>query len=476
VSHIETRGTILEMQIAAFEATPALARPAAGGLCFMLHRTTPYASGPIAAIDSGRVSAQARTRFRTIVQSPLRASILRYTFSQPQQAFDTEMLMATFGRIRMDVENCVRELVHAGMLRPLPGPPPMYQASQPADPESARQLEDFLADKPGESIEERSTAVQRFRDMMGRDEKMMMIFESIRTVAKTDLSVLVLGPTGSGKEVVARIIHELSSRQHETFQAVNCAALPDTLFESEVFGYERGAFTGAYDRKPGRIELANHGTLFLDEVGDLSPLAQAKLLRVVEERRVERLGGRQSIEVDFRLICATNRPLDSLVGDGAFREDLYYRINAYAIRLPALRERPADIPVLAERFLTRYCASHGLPLNAKQFGPDAIDLLLAYPWPGNIRELETTVSRSALSTHDGVVRATDLQFLHPALALPRPESSVLVPLRDIEREHIRRVLQAVNWNKKRSAQVLDISRETLYRKIAEFGLVQESRK
>ncbi len=225
--------------------------------------------------------------------------------------------------------------------------------------------------------------------------------------------MLILGPTGSGKEVVARIIHELSSRHHETFQAVNCAALPDSLFESEVFGYERGAFTGAYERKPGRIELANHGTLFLDEVGDLSPMAQAKMLRVTEEHRVERLGARTSIEVDFRLICATNRPLESLVGDGTFREDLYYRINAFAIRLPALRERPADIPVLADRFLARYCAAQGLPLDARRFAPDAMTLLVSYPWPGNIRELETTVSRAALSAHDGIVRARDLQFLHP---------------------------------------------------------------
>jgi transcriptional regulator with PAS, ATPase and Fis domain len=304
---------------------------------------------------------------------------------------------------------------------------------------------------------------------------MMLIFESIRTVAKTDLSVLVLGPTGSGKEVVARIIHELSSRQRETFQAVNCAALPDSLFESEVFGYERGAFTGAYERKPGRIELANHGTLFLDEVGDLSPMAQAKLLRVVEEHRVERLGSRQSIEVDFRLICATNRPLDSLVADNAFREDLYYRINAFAIRLPALRERPVDIPVLADRFLARYCAAQGLPLDARRLAPDALTLLVAYPWPGNIRELETTVSRAALSAHDGVVRARDLQFLHAVTAPGKAETPVLVPLSDVERDHIRRVLDALNWNKKRAAQVLQISRETLYRKISQFGLVEERR-
>ncbi len=441
----------------------------------MLNRSSNPATGPVSAIDSGRVSAQARARFRSLVQSPLRAGILRYVSSQPQESFDIEALMQTFGRIRSDVDSCLRELLHTGVMRALPGSPIRYQAAVPADPDMARQLDDFLADRPGASVEERSLAVQRFRDMIGRDEKMMLVFESIRTVAKTDLSTLILGPTGSGKEVVARIIHELSSRQHETFQAVNCAALPDTLFESEVFGYERGAFTGAFERKPGRVELANNGTLFLDEVGDLSPLAQAKLLRVVEEHRVERLGSRQSIEVDFRLICATNRPLEALVGEGAFREDLYYRINAFTIRLPALRERPADIPVLAERFLSRFCAAHGLPLDARRFSPEAQDLLMAYPWPGNIRELETTISRSALSAQDGTVRAKDLQFLNPSFTAPKPETAMLVPLREVERDHIRRVLRALNWNKKRAAQVLEISRETLYRKIAEFNLVQESR-
>jgi len=271
------------------------------------------------------------------------------------------------------------------------------------------------------------------------------------------------------------MVHELSSRRNETFQAVNCAALPDSLFESEVFGYERGAFTGAYERKPGRIELANHGTLFLDEVGDLSPMAQAKLLRVTEEHRVERLGARTSIEVDFRLICATNRPLESLVTDGTFREDLYYRINAFTIRLPALRERPSDIPVLADRFLARYCAAQGLPLDARRFAPDAVSLLVAYPWPGNIRELEATVSRAALSARDGLVRARDLQFLRPVVPTGKTEAPLLVPLRDIERDHIRRVLDALSWNKKRAAQVLQISRETLYRKIGEFALVEEKR-
>ena len=211
--------------------------------------------------------------------------------------------------------------------------------------------------------------------MIGRDEKMLIVFEWIRTAAKSDISVLILGPTGSGKELVARMIHELSRRQTAKFQAVNCAALPDTLFESEIFGYEKGAFTGAHDRKPGRLELANEGTLFLDEIGDLSIVAQAKLLRVLEERRFERLGGNKSIHVDFRLISATNRPLDQFVRDGRFREDLYYRVNAFSIRLPSLRERQVDIPVLANRFLARYCAANGLPLDAKSFAREAIDLL-----------------------------------------------------------------------------------------------------
>ena len=442
----------------------------------MLNRTTtPIVPGPLGTTDTARASANARTRFMALVQSPLRSGLLRYLGARPQDAYDVESLMQTFGRIRMDVANCLRALVNAGLVRAVSAHPGRYQLARPADPEFGRLLEDFLADRPGESAEERAPSIQRFREMIGRDEKMMVIFESMRTVAKTDLSVMIQGPTGSGKEVVARIIHELSSRQHENFQAVNCAALPDSLFESEVFGYERGAFTGAYERKPGRIELANHGTLFLDEVGDLSPMAQAKLLRVTEEHRVERLGGRTSVEVDFRLICATNRPIESLVGDGAFRQDLYYRISAFAIRLPALCERPLDIPVLADRFLARYCAAQGLPLDARQLGPDAVHLLVAYPWPGNIRELETTMSRAALSARDGIVRAQDLQFLHPASSAAKAGTPVLVPLRDVERDHVRRVLAALNWNKKRAAQVLQIGRETLYRKIAEFALVEEKR-
>ncbi len=250
-----------------------------------------------------------------------------------------------------------------------------YTAARPDNPGIEKLLDKFLERRATISTEDQSPSVQRFREMIGRDEKMLIVFEWIRTAAKSDISVLILGPTGSGKELVARMIHELSRRQTAKFQAVNCAALPDTLFESEIFGYEKGAFTGAHDRKPGRLELANEGTLFLDEIGDLSIVAQAKLLRVLEERRFERLGGNKSIHVDFRLISATNRPLDQFVRDGRFREDLYYRVNAFSIRLPSLRERQVDIPVLANRFLARYCAANGMPLDAKSFAREAIELL-----------------------------------------------------------------------------------------------------
>jgi transcriptional regulator with PAS, ATPase and Fis domain len=411
-----------------------------------------------------RQDGEYESRFRTLVQSPLRAGILRFLIARPTEGFEIEALMQTFGRMRLDVENCVRELVEFGVVKRQNGEPSRYLAFRPDQGPIARLLDNFL--------ERRATiGVQRFREMIGRDEKMVAIFEWIRTAAKSDIAVLILGPTGSGKELVAQMIHELSRRGQERFQAVNCAALPDTLFESEIFGYEKGAFTGAHDRKPGRLELANGGTLLLDEIGDLSLVAQAKLLRVLEERRFERLGGNRSIHVDFRLISATNRPLDLFVREGRFREDLYYRINAFAIRLPSLRERAVDIPVLANRFLGRYCASNGLPLDAKQLSPEAEELLVSYHWPGNIRELESTVSRAALSAPGRTISATDVEFLHSRETLTQEESNTsLSTLRDAERAHIIRVLHAVDWNKLEAARVLDISRGTLYRKIEEFGL------
>ena len=421
--------------------------------------------------------AETEGRFRTLIQSPLRAGILRFLSARPAESFDIETLMATFGRLRLDVENCLIELVDFGLVARLPGEPPRYSAVEELDEHRRELLDTFLERRAAVSMEDQSPSVQRFREMIGRDEKMLIVFEWIRTAAKSDISVLILGPTGSGKEVVARMIHELSRRGRENFQAVNCAALPDTLFESEIFGYEKGAFTGAHDRKPGRVELANDGTLFLDEIGDLSLVAQAKLLRVLEDRRFERLGGNKSVHVDFRLISATNRPLDQFVRDSRFREDLYYRVNAFSIRLPSLRERPIDIPVLANKFVARYCASNGMPLDAKQFSPEALTRLVAYPWPGNIRELESTVSRAALSAPGRVIRDTDIEFLHAhaVMVAPQAEPRGLQTLAENEREHVARVLESCDWNKKEAARLLDISRGTLYRKIVEYQLRPESK-
>jgi len=415
------------------------------------------------------------TRFRTLVQSPLRAGILRYLSARPEESFDVEALMQTFGRLKLDVENCVKELADFGVAQTVPGQPVGYMAVRPDSDAVADLLDHFLERRATVSTEDQSPSVQRFREMIGRDEKMLIVFEWIRTAAKSDISVLILGPTGSGKEVVARMIHELSRRSVAKLQAVNTAALPDSLFESEIFGYEKGAFTGAHDRKPGRLELANEGTLFLDEIGDMSLIAQAKLLRVLEERRFERLGGQKSIAVDFRLISATNRPLEQFVRDGRFREDLYYRVNAFAIRLPSLRERRVDIPVLAQRFLARYCAAQGLPLDNKNFSREALDVLVEYPWPGNIRELESTVSRAALSAPGRSIRATDIEFLHSLPSAPQPTGDRLPSLAESERAHIVRVLEAVQWNKKEASRILDISRGTLYRKILEYQLEPESR-
>ncbi len=415
--------------------------------------------------------AEIESKFLALVQSPLRAGLLRFLCARPEESFEVESLMQTFGRMRLDVENCMRELVTFGIAGKVAAPGPPRYAFQPAANDVVRDLlDEFLERRATVTHEDRSPAVQRFREMIGRDEKMLVVFEWIRTAAKSDISVLILGPTGSGKEVVARMIHELSRRGTNKFQGVNCAALPDTLFESELFGYEKGDFTGANHRKPARLELANNGTLFLDEIGDLALIGQAKLLRALEERRFERLGGNEPIDVNFRLISATNRPLDQFVRDSRFREDLYYRVNAFSIRLPSLRERASDIPVLAQRFLARYCAANGLPLDGKTFAKEAMELLMQYHWPGNIRELESTVARAALSSPARSIRGADVEFLHAVEPPPDTTRQRLPSLADAERAHIVRVLEAVNWNKKQAAGVLEISRGTLYRKIVEYGL------
>lgn len=410
-------------------------------------------------------------RFQSLVQSPLRAGLVRFLSSRPEDRFDVPALMQVFGRMRLDVENCLRELVTFGVVRrPDDDGDARFQFQYPAEPAARALVEEFLQRRVPPSPEDRSPAAQRFRELIGSDEKMLVVFEWIRTAAKSDIAVLILGPTGSGKELVARMLHELSRRAAHRMQTVNCAALPDSLFESELFGYEKGAFTGAQDRKLGRLELADRGTLFLDEIGDLSSLAQAKLLRALEERRFERLGGNEAIDVDFRLVSATNRPLDLFVRDGRFREDLYYRINAFSIRLPSLRERAVDIPILAQRTLARHCEASGLEPDAKVLARETVDLLTRYEWPGNLRELESTLSRAALSAPGRTIRPADIELLHSHGGSAGSPAPRLQSLAEAERAHIAHVLEAVRWNKKQAAQILEISRGTLYRKILEYGL------
>ncbi len=427
---------------------------------------------PSSSVPEEALASSEAQRFQWLVASPLRAELLRHLQARRGQTFDLEALTGALGCMRVDAERCLDTLVGAGLVRRDVNGSTRYGAEWPADPDTARLLSDYLA-TPGVDAERMEPAsVRKLMELVGRDEKMLLVLESIRTAAKTDISVLVLGPTGAGKEVAARAIHDLGRRQARAFQAVSCAAVPDTLFEAEVFGHERGAFTGAHERRIGRVELANHGTLFLDEIGDLPLVSQAKLLRVLEQRQVERLGGRVGIDVDFRLVSATNRPLELLVGEGRFREDLFYRINAFTIRLPALRERREDIPLLARMFLAKACAADGLPPDARRFTPAALARLGAHSWPGNIRELIATVARAALSADGPVIDERHVGFLSLVSGDPGHTGGDgrIRPLADVERDHIRAALVATGGNKKETARLLHISRETLYRKIRTFEL------
>jgi DNA-binding NtrC family response regulator len=403
----------------------------------------------------------AAARFSTLVQSPLRASLLRFLHAHPGETFDVEQLMQAFGRMRLDVENCLRELEAFGAAARAGRRNSRYRHALPPDEQARRLVEAFAAQGAPPSREEQSESVRRFREMLGRDEKMLIVFEWIRTAAKADIAVLILGPTGSGKDVVAHMIHELSPRRDERFQAVTCAAVPDALFEPEIFGHEKGAFTGALERRAGK----------LDEIGELSMPVQGKLLRALEQQRFERVGGTRAIDVDFRLISATNQPIEQMVRDGSFREDLYYRVNAFSIRLPSLRERAVDIPILAERLLAQHAAARGLPPEGPRFSPAALRRLSAYSWPGNIRELDSVVSRALLSSRGRVIEAADLAFLDADAWQTRGAGGPRVQtLAESERQHILAVLDAHGWNKRKAAELLGVSRATLYRKIHEYGL------
>ncbi len=311
----------------------------------------------------------------------------------------------------------------------------------------------------------------RLGNIVGTSPVMQEVYKKVGRVAQTNATVLITGESGSGKELVAKIIHNNSLRRDGPFVKVNCGALPEGLLESELFGYEKGAFTGAVARKPGRFELADQGTIFFDEIGELSLALQVKLLGVLQEREFERVGGTETIKVDVRIIAATNRDLEAMVRNGLFREDLYYRLKVVPIHVPPLRERTEDIPLLIEYFLARFAAeAHREP---PIITAEAVQLLRRYQWPGNVRELANVLERAVIMS-SGVIGSQDL----PGLATDSLPPRVVIPetgtLRDImhqvEKQVIARTLKACGGNRGKTAQVLDISRRALQYKIDEHGL------
>jgi DNA-binding NtrC family response regulator len=313
----------------------------------------------------------------------------------------------------------------------------------------------------------------RFRDLYSKNPKMQSLFELSRVAAQSASTILILGESGTGKELLARAIHAESPRAAEPFIAVSCAALTETLLESELFGHEKGAFTGADRRVRGKFELAEGGTLFLDEIGDISPKLQLDLLRALEDRRFYRIGGSEPVSVDVRIIASTNRDLKKAVEERVFREDLYYRLHVIVITLPPLRERKEDVPLLCDAILARLRAELGKPIDG--LAGDAMDLLLAHDWPGNVRELRNVLERGAVVTKGPIIQASDLGLAPadlPPAAGAGPPGVEAASLRDVERRHIERVLEEHEWNITRAAHALGIDRVTLYAKIRKYGLVK----
>jgi DNA-binding NtrC family response regulator len=340
--------------------------------------------------------------------------------------------------------------------------------TKPIDPDElvhlvSKALEHKRATRELARLRENLQEIYPAAELIGKSPPMKRVAELIEMVAPTDTTVLITGESGTGKELVARAIHALSPRRYMPMVVIHCGALTETLLESELFGHERGAFTGAQYRKKGKFEVADGGTVFLDEISDISLKTQTDLLRVLQEKEIVRVGGTQPIKVDFRCIAATNKNLEDLVKAGTFRPDLYYRLNVFTIQLPPLRERREDIPLLAEHFLKKYATAMNRPVP--RLTPEAVDLLLTYDWPGNVRELENAVERALV-----ISRGAEIQPAHfPFQLQPHPAGNGQT-LEDVERAHIERVVRQCDGNLSRAARILGIDRSTLYSKLRRYGL------
>jgi two-component system, NtrC family, response regulator HydG len=340
--------------------------------------------------------------------------------------------------------------------------------TKPVDPDElshlvANALEHKRARREVVRLRENLQEVSPSTELIGKSPAMRKVVELIEMVAPTEATVLITGESGTGKEVVARAIHAAGPRRFMPMVTIHCGALTETLLESELFGHEKGAFTGAQYRKKGKFEVADGGSVFLDEISDISLRTQTDLLRVLQEKEIVRVGGNQQIKVDFRCIAATNKNLESLVKAGTFRPDLYYRLHVFCIDLPPLRERREDIPLLVNHFLNKFCmaTSRSLP----QLAPEAMDRLMQHDWPGNVRELENAVERALVVGRGPEVRPSDFSF-----QLEADEMKGGRTLDDIERAHIERILRETQHNLSRTARILDIDRTTLYNKLRRYGM------
>jgi DNA-binding NtrC family response regulator len=313
-------------------------------------------------------------------------------------------------------------------------------------------------------LKEQIAEFPKLDEIIGESPAIQKVFELIETVAKTDTTVMIRGESGTGKELIARAIHSNSERRFFPIVTINCGAMPEGVLESELFGHEKGSFTGAQYRRKGKLELADQGTLFLDEVGNIGMKTQMDLLRVIETKQFTRVGGNEIIKVDFRIICATNKDLEKAMSEGSFREDLYYRLNVFNINVPPLRERKTDIPPLADYFVKKYARAMAKPIAS--ISSEAMDVLVRYNWPGNVRELENAIERAMVVGKPPAIRPDDLPIrLSEKNSLPHSGS-----LAAMEKIHIASVLEQNNWNISRSAEILDIDRVTLYNKINKYGL------
>ncbi|MBI2457013.1 MAG: sigma-54-dependent Fis family transcriptional regulator [candidate division NC10 bacterium] len=368
------------------------------------------------------------------------------------------ILLTAFGTVEGAVEAMRKGAAHY-LLKPLANPDELRLAVR-------RVLEERRVADEAATLRQATEAVFPFGEIIAGDPKMQAALDLARSVAPADSTVLLTGETGTGKELVARLIHHLSPRADQAFVAVNCAALAETLLESELFGHEKGAFTGAVAQRRGRFELAHGGTLLLDEVGEMSPALQAKLLRVLQERTLERVGGTKTVTVDVRVIAAANRDLQQMVAGKQFRDDLFYRLSVFPIPLPPLRERPSDILPLAEHILGQVTRRLGKRIVG--FSPDAAATLTQYRWPGNIRELQNVVERAVILCQGEHVLLAHLNLMHPAPPAGGPKT-----LKELEREAILAALAACQGNRRTAAEQLGIGLRTLYSRLKDFGISTE---